>query len=132
MPDGVFSCPLFFFLFATKNNKKKKQQGESTDVLGVMGGKHIFPKTKCRKERESPSISISVRGDHRECESFHSLGNSQMTDLLFYTHRAKEKEKVLQKKEREGKRDGERERKGHRMKERDSRERGRGAGRRGL
>lgn len=50
-----------------------------------------------------------------------------MTDLLFYTHRAKEKEKVHKERERKGKRDGDR--KGHRMKERQRQQREREGGR---
>jgi len=68
-------------------------------MFGERREENIFsPKQSAEKRGESPSIPITVQGDHRECESFHSLGNSQMTDLLFYTHRAKEKEKVQQKK----------------------------------
>lgn len=102
-------------------------------MFGERREENIFsPKQSAEKRGESPSIPISVLGDHRECESFHSLGNWQKTHLLFYSHRAKHKEKVHEKR---GTKDGDRERKGHGMKEkgraRDSRER-EGAGRRGL
>lgn len=67
-------------------------------MFGKQREENIFsPKQSAEKRGESPSIPIAVRADHRECESFHSPGNSQMTDLLFYTHRAKETEKVHQK-----------------------------------
>lgn len=73
--------------------------------MGSGGRKTYFPQNKVQKREESPSIPNPVRGDHRECESFHSPGNSQMTDLLFYMHRAKE-EKVHKKNEVEKEKEG--------------------------
>lgn len=52
-------------------------------MFGERGEENIFsPKQSAEKRGESPSIPISVLGDHRECESFHSLGTGK--GLIFY------------------------------------------------
>lgn len=71
-------------------------------MFGEQREENIFsPKQSAEKRGESPSIPISVRGDHRECESFHSPRNSQMTDLILHTHSKRDRESAPKNEERE-------------------------------
>lgn len=101
-------------------------------MFGEQREENIFsPKQSAEKRGESPSIPISVRGDHRECESFHSPRNSQMTDLILHTHSKRDRESAPKNEERERERGMVTEKGTWNERERDSRER-EGAGRRGL
>lgn len=91
--------------------------------MGSDGRKTYFPQNKMQK-REGKAPAYPSLCETTGSANFHSWGNSQMTDLLFYSHRAKEKEKMHQKNKRERGRDGDTERKGRGMKERQQREGG--------
>lgn len=98
-----------------------------------MGGKHIFPKTKCRKERGKPQhthlcvrrpqgVQISTHGETHKCMIYYFICTEQK-------RRRKCTKKV---RERERESEGWWHREKRTRNERETAERGRGAGRRGL
>lgn len=96
MPDGFFSCPFFFFIFATKIKKKRGEGGEHW-CLGSDGRKTYFPQNKVQKREGKAPAYPSLWEETTGSANFHSWGNSQMTDLLFYMHSAREGESAPKK-----------------------------------